>query len=249
MAVVQPVASRIAELEETYQLPSVWLHIYDLGPVTKWVVNSWAKPLYCAGLFHAGIEVLGSEFAFRGVLGSTSAEPLTGLCCHTPKANTHHVYRESVYLGLTPLSKDQIVDVLEMLEVEWTAASYHAVFRNCVDFAECFAKELRTPLCVPDWVNACARRCSSEETMSWLTAGSRVLSSASSCGSLSGFSGASCSRKVRRQPRNSCCSSTSTQSTTADDEDRLHSSLSTGSLASSIDSRPSRRRSTGSFGL
>jgi len=245
----RPVSACLPSLQESNKGKEVWLHIYDLGPVTKWAVNSWAKPFYSSGMFHAGLEVLGMEFAFRGIRGA-SCVSMSGICCHAPKQNHQHVYRESISLGTSPLSKAEIIEILEALELEWKASSYNAVFRNCVNFAECFARELQTPLPVPQWVNSCARQCSSDATMKWLNGceanvfGS--VASSGSCDSCQSCSHSSASSATTAVSTPSSGSSTPT-STKSSDSEGVQKTMGRSRSISSVSTQTSDRRiSTGS---
>merc|ERR1719310_2018740 len=96
----------------------VWIHIYDLGPWSKWVLNSWvAKPgageagVPKAGAFHVGVEVCGVELAYQALEGSPDASK-SGVWAHEPKKNPSHVYRESVCLGKSPMVLSEIQDLV-----------------------------------------------------------------------------------------------------------------------------------------
>lgn len=135
----------------------VWLHVYDLGPVSKWVLNSWAgQASGLGGAFHCGIEVLGLEFSFQAMIDCGDDET-SGLTWHYPKSHPRHVYRESIGLGTTPLSIGEIGRLLERLEKAWPARSYHCLRRNCTDFAEKLALDLRVPGEFPAWVHGLAK--------------------------------------------------------------------------------------------
>merc|ERR1719253_349066 len=51
-----------------YSGSDVWLHIYDLGPLSKWFLNSFSASESGFGAFHAGVEVLGVEWSFQAML-------------------------------------------------------------------------------------------------------------------------------------------------------------------------------------
>lgn len=137
----------------------VWLHIYDLGDLSKYVLNNWLAVMGGFGAFHCGIEVLGAEWAYQAMPKQqrTGTDKRTGVMCHRPKAHPVHSYRESVYLGESSAQVGTIWNTLLALEQQWLASCYHAINHNCVDFAELFAEKLQTPEPFPDWVRGIAK--------------------------------------------------------------------------------------------
>jgi hypothetical protein len=137
----------------------VWIHIYDLGYVSRWVLNSsWPARHGGFGAFHCGVELLGIEFSFQAISSRVSDNDETsGITWHTPKSHTRHVYRESIELGETPLGLDEIATLLEKLEKEWPARDYHCLSHNCTDFAESLALALKVPEPFPKWVHGVAK--------------------------------------------------------------------------------------------
>merc|ERR1712070_711403 len=92
----------------------VWLHIYDLGHLSKWILNGWGSKENGLGAFHCGVEVLGVEWSFQAMIDCETDE-MTGVMCHTPKSHPRHVYRESIWLGGSPLCANEICNVLARL--------------------------------------------------------------------------------------------------------------------------------------
>lgn len=84
------------------------------------------------------------------------AGPASGVHWHKPKA--YPLHRESVPLGVSPLSILEIAGVLERLGREWRTDSYDLLGRNCTDFAAQLVAELRTPEPFPAWVHGIAKR-------------------------------------------------------------------------------------------
>lgn len=134
----------------------VWLHIYDLGPLSKWFLNNWNAREGGFGAFHCGIEVLGVEWSFQAMIDCETDE-MTGVMCHTPKSHPRHVYRESICLGGSPLCANEICNVLARLERDWPARSYHFLTHNCTDFAEALAQSLNVPTPFPRWAHGLAK--------------------------------------------------------------------------------------------
>jgi len=144
----------------------VWLHVYDLGPISKLLINSWAltsRDSSCLGIFHVGIEVLNVEFSFQAMADCGEDDNITGLTWHNPKSHPRHVYRESVCMGNSALDVKQVGNLLEKLEKEWMARIYHCLTKNCVDFAEHFATCLGAPLPFPKWAHGLAKNLASRD--------------------------------------------------------------------------------------
>jgi len=134
------------------------VHVYDLGPLTKWTLNSWATGDSHIGAFHCGVEVMGLEFSFQAVAGSMEALDVSGLTWHEPKSHPRHLYRESIPLGLSPLGALEISELLEGLERRWPARSYNCFSRNCTDFAATLVDGLKVPKPFPAWIHGIAKR-------------------------------------------------------------------------------------------
>jgi hypothetical protein len=136
----------------------VLVHVYDLGPLTKWTLNSWATGDSHIGAFHCGVEVMGLEFSFQAVPGSKEAADVSGLTWHEPKSHPRHIYRESIPLGLSPLGAFEISELLEGLEKRWPARSYNCFSCNCTDFAAMLVAGLKVPEPFPAWIHGIAKR-------------------------------------------------------------------------------------------
>jgi len=78
----------------------VWLHIYDLNPLVA-KINDYALRAVGMGAFHCGVEVLGHEWFFAW--GDSSSES-TGVLFTEPKSHQVHVYKESIDMGISPLT-------------------------------------------------------------------------------------------------------------------------------------------------
>lgn len=130
----------------------VWLHVYDLGLLSKWFLNDWSG----MGAFHCGIEVLGVEWSFQAMIGCET-DDATGVICHVPKMHPRHVYRESVWLGTSTLTAKELCNVLLGAERDWPAKSYHFLNHNCTDFAEVLAQSLKAPIPFPAWAHGLAK--------------------------------------------------------------------------------------------
>jgi len=133
----------------------VWLHVYDLGPVTG-RLNEFVLRGANLGAFHCGIEVLENEWSFQGFHDAWDDPTLTGIVRNEPRQHPMYIYRESVNMGYSPLDEAEIDNIIDIMMDSWPANMYHLVTRNCVTFAEELAAELRLPEPFPEWVRGAA---------------------------------------------------------------------------------------------
>jgi len=145
LSVSQPRTDSQRKLEH-----EVWLHIYDLNETTGFL-NDWLLRPMNSGLFHCGVEVLGTEWFFAW--GATS---YSGVHCNSPRMHSVHVYKESVCMGTSALSSSKIESALATLQDTWPECSYHPIEKNCVTFAEAMVAALRVPEPFPVWVRGAA---------------------------------------------------------------------------------------------
>merc|ERR1711924_437192 len=97
----------------------VWLHIYDLDPVVA-KLNDYALRAVGMGAFHCGVEVLGSEWFFAW--GDSSE---TGVLYCAPKGHQGHVYKESMFMGNSPLTQIEVRTLIGKAMEAWPGNSYH----------------------------------------------------------------------------------------------------------------------------
>lgn len=124
---------------------AVFLHVYDLDSVTA-KINVVTRHMAQSGVFHVGVQVYNDEWCF-----GQHDDYVTGVTCTKPKGHLFHVYRESVYMGETDLSRAEVWLLLERLKPEWPGNSYHLFQRNCITFADVLCHELGVKR-VPEWV-------------------------------------------------------------------------------------------------
>lgn len=179
----------------------VYVHVYDLGPVSKWVLNSWAaRNGGSLGVFHVGVEVLGIEFSFQAMVDCKPDDDVSGLTWHHPKSHPRHVYRESVLLGPSPLGVLEIGGLLERLEKAWPASGYNCLNHNCTDFAEVLVAGLKVPEPFPTWVHGLAKGLTKSASLGDF---SKQVDIFAACGS-SGSCGSCASSKSSCGSCNSC---------------------------------------------
>jgi hypothetical protein len=132
---------------------AVWLHVYDLDPYTGWA-NTWLD----FGVYHCGVEIYGVEWSFYYFDGAWDEKKvklvgdLPGVLHSTPKELEGYRYRESVYMGISPLTRAEVKDLIQKLRGEWLACTYHITQRNCVSFAETLLDNLRIGEKFPSWI-------------------------------------------------------------------------------------------------
>jgi len=79
----------------------------------------------------------------------------TGIFSVSPRECGPHKYRESVAMGLTELSKPEVMALLGELAREWPSAGYDLLHRNCGHFADQFCRRLGVGA-IPTWVTSFA---------------------------------------------------------------------------------------------
>lgn len=125
--------------------PTVTLHIYDVG---KSRVVRKANRMFRAigtGAFHAAVEVYGPEYSY----GACDKGP--GIFrCH-PKEAQQHQYRESIYMGQTSLTPQEVGVISAKMEREWQGPDYDLLRHNCTHFSDSFCVRLGVGN-VPNWV-------------------------------------------------------------------------------------------------
>ncbi|KAK9818449.1 hypothetical protein WJX74_002434 [Apatococcus lobatus] len=124
----------------------VVLNVYDLADT----YNSWTY--WCGvGVFHSGVEVYGVEYAFGG-----HDLDISGVFATSPKdAPGPVVYRESVVVGETSASPEEVQQIVQRLGDKFRGTSYHLLQRNCNHFSDMLCERL-TGHQAPLWINRLA---------------------------------------------------------------------------------------------
>jgi len=143
---------------------TVRVHIYDVSDdETIAKINRFFAPakgvVKFGGVFHAGIEVYGLEWAY----GCTQNDTVAGVHTCLPKEHEMHTYRQSVVLGETHFSPQEVGELMtEMLEA-WPGTEYNLLHRNCCTFADTLARVLGVRR-IPRWVHRFAKIGASVDT-------------------------------------------------------------------------------------
>eukprot|EP00928_Gymnodinium_smaydae_P099046 TRINITY_DN9353_c0_g1_i2.p1 TRINITY_DN9353_c0_g1~~TRINITY_DN9353_c0_g1_i2.p1 ORF type:complete len:367 (-),score=58.95 TRINITY_DN9353_c0_g1_i2:55-1110(-) len=135
---------------------AVTLNIYDLDAWTGCLnqKDSWTRRNNL-GIFHCGVEVYGLEYSFVYFYDGWEDDSLPGIRRDHPRRNPQFIFRESLPLGCTPLSPEEIRELMSGLNDRWAANSYQIIENNCVSFADALAAALQVAS-VPRWVHGLA---------------------------------------------------------------------------------------------
>ncbi|KAL9663173.1 hypothetical protein QQ045_028012 [Rhodiola kirilowii] len=123
----------------------VYLNVYDLTPVNDCLY--WAG----IGVFHTGIEVHETEYAF-----GAHAYPASGIFEVDPHECPGFKFRKSILMGTTSLNDDQVRDLMEFHSERYHGNTYHLINKNCNHFSADLCKKL-TGNSIPKWVNRLAK--------------------------------------------------------------------------------------------
>ena len=123
----------------------VFVNVYQLIPSDGkgGKLGNDALELIKMGVYHAGVEVLGTEWSF-GMDPSGKNDPATdGIFSVRPRTAVG-TFKEQVPLGNLPsgFSRSDVDAVLNQLRPNWKACTYHLLNHNCCYFSLAFAKAL-----------------------------------------------------------------------------------------------------------
>ncbi|EDW66095.1 deubiquitinase DESI2 [Drosophila virilis] len=127
----------------------VIINVYDLFSINEYVV-----PLGL-GIFHTGVQVYGTEYTYGGHSLSN-----TGIFEMPPRSaeqelGEHFHYRQSIQLGHTHFTRDEVHRIVEQLGWQFTGNSYHLTNNNCNHFTDSMARILCGRQ-IPGWINRLA---------------------------------------------------------------------------------------------
>ena len=157
----------------------VLLHVYELGTGTRLAdairgLNAFTKtglgagghwtpcasrdhppqpvpaPRIAGGVFHGAVEV---ENMGKGLEWSYGyAAQGSGVFAFRAKEHPNHRYRETVVLGRTTTTREQLLQTLRRMQAEWGGEDYHLVRCNCISFCHALSSQLSVGP-IPDWVD------------------------------------------------------------------------------------------------
>jgi len=122
----------------------IFLNIYDINPLNNYFHS------FGLGAYHTGIQFFDTEFAFGFHSGSHS-----GVYESEPRQSVQGKYRESICLGTTHLSVEEILDAIEELKIEYIGCSYDIFRKNCNHFSNDLSIRL-TNKSIPKYLNRLA---------------------------------------------------------------------------------------------
>jgi len=132
---------------------AVRIHIYDVShDATMIQINQvFARkdsPLKFGGAFHVGVEVNNLEWCF----GASQSDTKPGVSCLMPKKHPNHHFRQSVFLGYTDLSAEEVGALISNLVEQYPGPDYDLLSRNCCHFADDFCCRLGVGH-IPGWIH------------------------------------------------------------------------------------------------
>ncbi|KAK3428960.1 hypothetical protein EUGRSUZ_E00380 [Eucalyptus grandis] len=130
--------------EEGRDRSDLFLNVYDLTPINNYLY--W----FGLGIFHSGIEAHGLEYAF-----GAHEYPSSGVFEVEPKGCPGFIFRRSLLLGSTNMSRSEFQSFMEHLCKKYHGDTYHLIAKNCNHFTDDVCKEL-TGKSIPGWVNRLA---------------------------------------------------------------------------------------------
>lgn len=113
--------------------PEVLLHIYEVGELSEGV-QQMLSTVFGKNAFHVGVEIYGIEWAFGQSKAHHSASGISA--SSSPKTHPCHRYKETLSLGRTSKSPEEVSSLITSMDFMWLAKEYHPLRRNCVNFAE-----------------------------------------------------------------------------------------------------------------
>ncbi|KAL3685788.1 hypothetical protein R1sor_003810 [Riccia sorocarpa] len=122
----------------------VYLNVYDLTPMNGYVY--WVG----MGIFHSGIEVHGSEYAF-----GAHDFPTSGVFEVEPRSCPGFTFRRSILMGTTGLSPQEIRNFIETVADDYNGNTYQLLVKNCNHFTNDVCSRLLGKG-IPGWVNRLA---------------------------------------------------------------------------------------------
>mmetsp|Transcript_115581 Transcript_115581/g.331806 ORF Transcript_115581/g.331806 Transcript_115581/m.331806 type:complete len:355 (-) Transcript_115581:288-1352(-) len=104
-------------------------------------------------VYHSGVEVLGAEYVFGG--GDTAFSGVSAQRPRVPPSGSGWNFYQSVEVGTSRASREEIQRCIAELRSEFPASSYDLLARNCNHFSDALCKRL-CGQSIPTWINRAA---------------------------------------------------------------------------------------------
>lgn len=119
----------------------VTLHIYDMGHDPEVQAMNRVLKVLGTGAFHCGVEVYGREWSFQGRVDEDE-DGTGGVFWCRPRRCEGHTYHESLYMGVSQLSEDEVFKVIGAFKAAWLGKHYDLLKRNCCHFVDALCRAL-----------------------------------------------------------------------------------------------------------
>mmetsp|Transcript_88081 Transcript_88081/g.285083 ORF Transcript_88081/g.285083 Transcript_88081/m.285083 type:complete len:174 (+) Transcript_88081:60-581(+) len=119
----------------------VTLNVYDLSTCDQVKALNKALRVLGTGAFHCGIEVYSWEWSYDS----------EGIFCCKPRLCQEHNYSESLMMGKSKMSEDEVLMAIQYLSKVWRGEDYNVLNHNCCHFSDHFCRCLGVAL-LPAWV-------------------------------------------------------------------------------------------------
>jgi len=107
------------------------------------------------GIYHTGIEVYGTEYAFAG--GDTTSSGIQPQQPRYMPSGAPWIYKKTEKVGTTTMTRAQVQTLISNMGREYPANTYNLLARNCNNFSDDLCKRIsKNKSGIPSWVNRSA---------------------------------------------------------------------------------------------
>lgn len=107
------------------------------------------------GIYHTGLEVYGTEYAFAG--GDTTSSGIQPQQPRYMPSGAPWIYKKTEKVGTTTMTRAQVQTLISNMGREYPANTYNLLARNCNNFSDDFCKRIsKNKNGIPSWVNRSA---------------------------------------------------------------------------------------------
>mmetsp|Transcript_78211 Transcript_78211/g.135641 ORF Transcript_78211/g.135641 Transcript_78211/m.135641 type:complete len:431 (+) Transcript_78211:55-1347(+) len=130
------------------------VHLYDLSDAFAQLNSVALDLLGYGGALHVGVEVFGVEWSYG----------TGGVSVSMPKSNRFYAYRQTLSMGRTTLSHDDVESIVIDMHREWSGSEYDLFSKNCGTFCNTFCMRLGVGS-LPSWVTRLAEDGAKSQTV------------------------------------------------------------------------------------